>query len=101
LRIGTIAGWLSPFSSFSSFAKAAENSRPVLFGDRRSMPLAQGLAILTASLPALFEDTLNDPPRHLHAEISHGSAVGKREDVGRLQRLVRAIHERLTDGHLR
>ena len=79
----------------------AEDPRPLFLGDRRAMPLANGLAIITARLPALLEHPLDHAPGHLHAEVGHRGAVGKREDVRRLERLVRGIHERLADRHLR
>ena len=64
------------------------------------MPGLDRLIVFLAGRGALLQLALDDPAGDLELEARHGGAVGQREDVGRLQRLVEHVDERLADRHL-
>ena len=58
-------------------------------------PAAIACSYVFARLSALFQHSLDDPAGNLHAKTGHGRAIGQREDVRRLERLVERVHEDL------
>ena len=72
-----------------------EHARPLLFGDRRPMPLLNGLLVLLPRRSALLQLALDDAPGHLQAKARHRRAIRQRKDVRRLQRLGVRVNERL------
>jgi hypothetical protein len=54
-----------------------------------------------ARLAALLEDALDLSSGDRHPELRHRRPVGQGEDVGRLDRLIEGIHERLAHHHAR
>ncbi len=63
-----------------------EDARPFLLGDGGAMALPDGAIVLLACGTAFLQLPLDDAAGNLQAEARHRGAIGKREDVGRLQR---------------
>ncbi len=77
--------------------ESGEHAGAVFFREGGAAPGPDRFRVFLPGRAALLEVALDDPPGHLQPEARDRRPVRQREDVGRFERLVVAVDERLRD----